>query len=81
MKFFLVFHTWSKLDVHTLFPELVAQKEAELETAVAEAIEIRDLMQRSIPTPDLTKTEADLRRERNGQKPSVKVSKSPKQQK
>ena len=62
-------------------PELVAQKEAELETAVAEAIEIRDLMQRSIPTPDLTKTEADLRRERNGQKPSVKVSKSPKQQK
>ena len=62
-------------------PELVAQKEAELENAVAEAIEIRDLMQRSIPTPDLTKTEADLRRERNGQKPSVKVSKSPKQQK
>ena len=62
-------------------PELVAQKEAELETAVAEAIEIRDLMQRSIPTPDLTKTEADLRRERNGQKPSVKVSKSPKRQK
>ena len=62
-------------------PELVAQKEAELETAVAEAIEIRDMMQRSIPTPDLTKTEADLRRERNGQKPSVKVSKSPKQQK
>jgi threonine/homoserine/homoserine lactone efflux protein len=60
-------------------PELVAQKEAELAEAVAEAIEIRDLMEQSIPTPDLTKTEADVRRELNGNKPPVKLSQSAKQ--
>jgi hypothetical protein len=60
-------------------PELVAQKEAERAEALAEAMEIRDLMEQSIPTPDLTKTEADVRRELNGNKPPVKLSQSAKQ--
>jgi len=42
-------------------------------------MEIRDLMEQSIPTPDLTKTEADVRRELNGNKPPVKLSQSAKQ--
>ena len=60
-------------------PELVAQKEAEAAEAIADAIKIRDMMEASIPTPDLTKTEADIRRELQGKKPAVKLSASARQ--
>jgi hypothetical protein len=60
-------------------PELVAQKEAEAAEAIADAIKIRDMIEASIPTPDLTKTEADIRRELQGKKPPVKLSVSARQ--
>jgi hypothetical protein len=37
------------------------------------------MIEASIPTPDLTKTEADIRRELQGKKPPVKLSVSARQ--
>ena len=60
-------------------PELVAQKEAERAEAIADAIKTFRKIEGTIPTPDLTKTEADIRRELQGKKPAVKLSASARQ--